>query len=366
MGYCTEDKYQEFLRSCPEFERMLMRAGIILIKYWFSVSDEEQEQRFRSRIEDPTKRWKISPMDVQSRSHWVEYSKAKDAMFAYTDIKQAPWFVVNSNDKKRARLNVITHLLNQIPYEDTTPEKIELPAAAARRRLCSAAHHRSDLCPGSILMSILAQVDLTLALPAEAYAEQLPAKQAAVSLLMRQILAQKRPVVIVFEGSDPAGQGDTIKRLTEKLEPRLHVVYRNAPPEGEDKVRPYLYRFWRRLPGRGYAAIFDGSWYERVLAERVDGQRTPAEWRPLLPELDQFERQLTDFGAIVVKFWLHVGADEQARRANASDTPVWSAARCQALRKRRRRCSSRPVHSVRPGPSWRPTTRRGPRSGCWM
>jgi polyphosphate kinase 2 len=127
MGFCTEDEYREYLRSCPEFERMLVRAGIILIKYWFSVSDEEQERRFRARMEEPTKRWKISPMDVQSRSRWVEYSKAKDAMFASTDIKQAPWSVVNSNDKKRARLNVITHLLSLIPYEDTTPEKIELP-----------------------------------------------------------------------------------------------------------------------------------------------------------------------------------------------------------------------------------------------
>ena len=181
-------------------------------------------------------------------------------------------------------------------------------------------------------MSILAQVDLTLALPAEAYAEQLPAKQAAVSLLMRQVLAQKRPVVIVFEGSDPAGQGDAIKRLTEKLDPRFYVVYRNAPAEGEDKVRPYLYRFWRRLPGRGYAAILDGSWYERVLAERVDGQRTPGEWNRAYRELDQFERQLTDFGAIVVKFWLHVGADEQQRRAAAADAPTWSATQERALR----------------------------------
>ena len=176
-------------------------------------------------------------------------------------------------------------------------------------------------------MSILAQVDLTLALPPEAYAEQLPAKQAAVSLLVRQAVAQKRPVVIVFEGCDPAGQGDAIKRLTEKLDPRFYVVYRNAPAEGEDKVRPYLYRFWRRLPGRGYVAIFDGSWYERVLAERVDGQCTPAEWDRAYRELDQFERQLTDFGAIVVKFWLQVGADEQQRRAAATDAPAWSATR---------------------------------------
>jgi polyphosphate kinase 2 (PPK2 family) len=176
-------------------------------------------------------------------------------------------------------------------------------------------------------MSILAQVDLTLALPLEAYAEQLPAKQAAVSLLVRQAAAQKRPVVIVFEGCDPAGQGDAIKRLTEKLDPRFYVVYRNAPAECEDKVRPYLYRFWRRLPGRGYAAIFDGSWYERVLADRVDGRCTPAEWGRAYRELDQFERQLVDSGAVVLKFWLHVGADEQERRADLSDTPAWSAAR---------------------------------------
>ncbi len=127
MGFCTEDEYREFLRSCPEFERMLVRSGIILIKYWFSVSDEEQERRFKDRMEDPTKRWKISPMDLESRRKWVEYSKAKDAMFASTDHKQAPWYVVRSDDKKRARLNCISHFLSLIPYEDTTPEKIELP-----------------------------------------------------------------------------------------------------------------------------------------------------------------------------------------------------------------------------------------------
>ncbi len=127
MGFCTEEEYREFLRSCPEFERMLVRSGIILIKYWFSVSDEEQEHRFQARIDDPTKRWKLSPMDMELRARWVEYSKAKDEMFKYTDIKQAPWWVVNSDDKKRARLNCISHFLSQIPYKDLTPEPIALP-----------------------------------------------------------------------------------------------------------------------------------------------------------------------------------------------------------------------------------------------
>jgi polyphosphate kinase len=127
MGFATNEEIQEFYRSCPEFERMLVRSGMLVVKYWFSVSDVEQERRFQGRLKDPTKRWKLSPMDLQSRARWVEYSMAKDDMFRATDIKQAPWYVVNANDKKRARLNVISHLLSLIPYEDLTPEPIVLP-----------------------------------------------------------------------------------------------------------------------------------------------------------------------------------------------------------------------------------------------
>jgi polyphosphate kinase 2 len=127
MGFCTEAQYLEFMQSCPEFERMLLRSGIRLIKYWFSVSDEEQERRFQDRMKNPTKRWKLSPMDLESRKHWAEYSRAKDEMFAVTDTKQSPWFVVNAEDKKCARLNVIRHLLSMFAYRDLTPEPLALP-----------------------------------------------------------------------------------------------------------------------------------------------------------------------------------------------------------------------------------------------
>jgi polyphosphate kinase 2 len=128
MGFCTQEEYEEFLRSCPEFERMLVRSGIILVKYWFSVSDTEQEKRFQARLHDPTRRWKLSPMDLEARDRWVEFSRAKDAMFAATDIPEAPWWVVEADVKKRARLNVISHLLGQVPYEDLTPAApAELP-----------------------------------------------------------------------------------------------------------------------------------------------------------------------------------------------------------------------------------------------
>ncbi len=127
MGFCTDDEYREFMRTCPEFERMLVRSGVQLVKYWFSVSDEEQEKRFRQRNTDPVRRWKLSPMDVEARSRWVEYSRAKDAMFMYTDTEEAPWYVVNANVKRHARLNCINHLLGLIEYQDLTPEPVELP-----------------------------------------------------------------------------------------------------------------------------------------------------------------------------------------------------------------------------------------------
>jgi polyphosphate kinase len=127
MGFCTEAQYQEFMQTCPEFERMLVKSGIVLLKYWFSVSDEEQERRFQSRTTDPARRWKLSPMDLESRDRWVEYSQAKDAMLAHTNIPEAPWFTVEADDKKRARLNCINHFLSKIPYVDMTPEPLELP-----------------------------------------------------------------------------------------------------------------------------------------------------------------------------------------------------------------------------------------------
>jgi len=127
MGFCTPQEVEEFMHSCPEFERMLVRAGIVLLKYWFSVSDTEQERRFQSRIDDPTRRWKLSPMDLEARDRWQEFSYAKDQMLAHTNIPEAPWFTVEADDKRRARLNGIQHLLSKVPYQDMTPAAITLP-----------------------------------------------------------------------------------------------------------------------------------------------------------------------------------------------------------------------------------------------
>ena len=132
MGFCTPHEYDEFLRTCPQIERALVHSGIVLVKYWMSLSDEEQERRFLERIGSPEKRWKLSPMDLEARARWVDYAEAKDEMFSYTDIKEAPWHVVDANDKKCARLNLISHLLSMIPYQEVPYEAVELPARQER------------------------------------------------------------------------------------------------------------------------------------------------------------------------------------------------------------------------------------------
>lgn len=163
-------------------------------------------------------------------------------------------------------------------------------------------------------MTILSQVNLNLALSREEYDAQLVRNQVALSQLAYQVYVQKRPVILVFEGWDAAGKGGAIKRLTERLDPRGYVVYPIAAPAGEDKTHHYLYRFWRRLPERGQIAVFDRSWYGRVMVERIEGFCTEGEWKRAYREINQFERQLVDFGAILFKFWMHIAKDEQLRR----------------------------------------------------
>jgi polyphosphate kinase 2 len=132
MGFCTEKEYEEFMRACPQFERIIQRSGIVLLKYWLSISDEEQERRFNARLKDPAKRWKLSPVDLEARARWVDYAEAKDEMFAYTDTKESPWFVVHGDDKRTARLNLISHLLEQFSYERVEQDSIELPPRQER------------------------------------------------------------------------------------------------------------------------------------------------------------------------------------------------------------------------------------------
>jgi polyphosphate kinase 2 (PPK2 family) len=141
MGFCSEQQYERFLQTCPEAERYMVDAGIVLIKYWMEVGDEEQRRRFEARVTDPVRQWKLSPMDLPSRSKWFAYSRARDAMLKATDTRQAPWYIIRSDDKKRARLNCISHLLSRIPYEKVPRKKVKLP----KREMKNAYDDRASL-----------------------------------------------------------------------------------------------------------------------------------------------------------------------------------------------------------------------------
>jgi polyphosphate kinase len=145
MGFCTQEEYEEFMRSCPQFERDLLRSGIILVKYWLSVSNEEQERRFKARLHDPAKQWKLSGLDLEARTHWVDYAEAKDEMFAYTDTRDSPWYVVEADDKRTMRLNLISHLLSLIPYEHVRREKVKLPPRQTRAYVRPPRHDQNQV-----------------------------------------------------------------------------------------------------------------------------------------------------------------------------------------------------------------------------
>jgi polyphosphate kinase 2 (PPK2 family) len=190
------------------------------------------------------------------------------------------------------------------------PPRVEIPAEVAKDADLRAA--MESLGGGEALM--LETLDLTRKLDREAYVREVTARQIQLRELGYQVYLQKRPAIILFEGWDAAGKGGAIKRVTEKLDPRGYVVYSIAAPQGEDKTRHYLYRFWRRLPERGQIAVFDRTWYGRVLVERVEGFAAEAEWKRAYKEINSFERQLKDFGIILAKFWIHISREEQLRR----------------------------------------------------
>ena len=232
-------------------------------------------------------------------------------MLELTDSEYAPWTIVEATSKWHARRKVFETII--IAMEKRLGAKAPPASQAGRNRQgCALAGGHGIVERRSALM--LETLDLTHKLDRETYVAEITRRQIQLRELGYQVYLQKRPVVIVFEGWDAAGKGGAIKRITEKLDPRGYVVYPISAPQGEDKTRHYLYRFWRRLPERGQIAIFDRSWYGRVLVERVEGFAAEAEWKRAYKEINSFERQLRDFGVVLAKFWIHISREEQLRR----------------------------------------------------
>ncbi|HWQ12712.1 MAG TPA: hypothetical protein VNL77_07930 [Roseiflexaceae bacterium] len=336
------------------FERQLADDGAVILKFWLHISKEEQARRFKKLLADPLTAWQVTEEDRRQHRHYGRVRAAAEYVISRTDMPYAPWVVVPANDKRFARIAVLETVLAALgarlerrPADAAAPEELFDASGASFRRGLAAIRAgddgegqrvRSETAPftseevsddqrptfnpqrstftvqSSPAPGILRRVDLSLKLDQKDYEEKLKRLQATLYLLGLEVYRQQRPVVLVFEGWDAAGKGGAIKRVTEKLDPRAYVVHAIAAPSGEDKSHHYLYRFWRRLPPAGQIAIFDRSWYGRVLVERVEGFARPHEWQRAYAEINEFERQLVARGTIICKFWLHLSQQEQLRR----------------------------------------------------
>jgi polyphosphate:AMP phosphotransferase len=308
------------------FERMLSDAGTILIKFWLHISRKEQRRRFKQLEADRFSAWRVNADDRWQQRHYPRVARAVEDMIARTDTADAPWRIIPATNTRYARVAVLQTILERLeehmdrsPANDTLHTAADHPNGAALRpqvngqgRVAAAS---ATSYPVSLpARSILQRVDLSKSIDPQDYSAQLKQLQAKLHLLGFAAYQQQRPVVIVFEGWDAAGKGGAIQRLTSEIDPRSYTVHAIAAPAGDDKVRHYLYRFWRRLPPQGQIAIFDRSWYGRVLVERVEGFARADEWQRAYAEINEFERQLVDFGTIVCKFWMHLSPEEQMRR----------------------------------------------------
>lgn len=324
-------RWRQRCEDVVTMERQLEDDGAEIIKLWFHISKKEQRQRFKRLIANPLTAYQVTEEDRWQHRHYAAYADAVEDMLARTNTAQAPWHVIPATDKHYARVAMLKAVLvtleerlgrRTVPLDETArAEGLDDAGAAFRGRNGTEQRNLpvsvTLTTTQSVTPSILKRVDLNQRSDEKSYSRTIKQLQARLHLLGLQLYQQQRPAVLVFEGWDAAGKGGTIQRLTAELDPRSYIVHAIAAPAGEDKVRHYLYRFWRRLPPRGQFAIFDRSWYGRVLVERVEGFARPDEWRRAYAEINEFERQLIDFGTIICKFWMHIGPEEQLRRFEA-------------------------------------------------
>lgn len=311
---------RDYLKQCEDiaaFERQLADDGAILLKFVLHISKKEQQRRFKEALKDRLTALQISKADLWQQHHYDRVLRVTEDLLARTDSGYAPWMIVPATDAGYAQVTVLETVIDRV--EQRLQTKQLGGASADANGHADIAHVTTstatpDPHPVQHTAGILSTLDLSQKLAEDDYEQQLAKLQAKMYVLGLKIYEQKRSAVLVFEGWDAAGKGGTIKRITEQLDPRAYVVHSIAKPEGEDKQHHYLYRFWRRLPRLGQIAIFDRSWYGRVLVERVEGFARTDEWQRAFGEINEFERQLVDFGTIICKFWLHISPEEQLRR----------------------------------------------------
>jgi polyphosphate:AMP phosphotransferase len=303
--------WRNLCEDVASFERQLADDGAVILKFWLHISKKEQGRRFSKLLADPLTAWQVTKEDRWQHRHYKRVRAVVQDMLVRTDVPFAPWLTLPATDRRYAHLAICEAILSALEARigSARVEPVLQPTPPPSSGAASQPTPAAFAAPG-----ILRRADLSLRLDEKRYDQELAPLQARLHLLGHQVYLQERPVVLVFEGWDAAGKGGAIRRITQQLDPRSYIVHAIAAPAGDDKSRHYLYRFWRRLPPRGTMAIFDRSWYGRVLVERVEGFARPDEWQRAFAEIAEFERQLVSFGMILCKFWLHITPEEQLRR----------------------------------------------------
>lgn len=299
QGKYAKSEYENRVHSAKNFERQLTDNGYLVMKFFFHISKKEQKKRLDALMEEENTQWRVTKNDLWQNKNYEEYSKVCDRYLEETNTSVAPWYIIDATEKKLAQLQVMERLVEGIETA-LQNENIAVPI------------------PQNVFplkqMKKLSEVNLDKKLTREEYREKLEKLQQRLSQLHYELYKRKVPVIIAYEGQDAAGKGGNIKRITEALDPRGYQVHPIASPEPHEKARHYLWRFFNRLPKTGHIAIFDRTWYGRVLVERLEGFCSENDYKRAYNEINEFEKELTDWGAVVVKFWVQIDKDVQLER----------------------------------------------------
>lgn len=303
-GKTKEKATRNAYHSIRAFEQQLTDDGMVIVKLFLDIDRKEQKKRFDKLLSSQETAWRVSEEDLQRNKEFERYTGINEDMLQATDTDYAPWTIVEATDRRFATVKIYTTVINAMA---------EAVRKASQPKVKKTVYAPLITDP-ALEASTLSKVDLSLNYTKEEYKEKLEKLQDELQMLQGELYLRRIPVVLGFEGWDAGGKGGAIKRLTEKMDPRGYVVNPTASPNDIERAHHYLWRFWRSMPKAGHVAIFDRTWYGRVMVERIEGFCTDEEWQRAYREINDMEKDLTDYGAVVLKFWLQIDKDEQKRR----------------------------------------------------